>query len=117
METRAKYGNRKVEIDGLRFDSGAEARRYRELVLLQDAGQIACLEQHPRFDLAPSVVLDGRKHPPLRYTADFRYIDLGRFSQDVVEDVKSAASRTTAYKMRRHLMKAVHGIEVREVSS
>jgi hypothetical protein len=112
-EQPAKYGNRKITVDGLTFDSRAEARRYGELKLLQAAGEIRDLEMHPRFDLVPGVVLDGRKRPPIRYTADFAYWENG---ERVVEDVKSPASKTTAYKMRRHLMKHERGIEIREVS-
>ena len=63
------------------------------------------------FELAQAVVLDGRKRPPLRYVADFVYRDSA--GQMVVEDVKGV--RTQGYRIKRHLMLAVHGIEVREV--
>ena len=36
-----KYGAEPVTVDGIRFDSKLEARRYCELVLLQKAGEIA----------------------------------------------------------------------------
>jgi hypothetical protein len=43
-DQRPKYGNRKTEIDGYLFDSQAEARRYKELKLMQAAGEIDTLE-------------------------------------------------------------------------
>ena len=35
---RPKYGNRKVKAEGMTFDSAKEERRYRDLVLMQRAG-------------------------------------------------------------------------------
>jgi hypothetical protein len=111
-ESRAKYGNRRVEADGYVFDSLREMRRYRELSLLLAAGEIADLEIHPVFELVAGVVLDGRRKPALRYAADFSYLDRATDLR-VVEDVKGV--RTDVYRIKRHLMKAMLGIEVREV--
>ena len=46
-----KYGNKKVIVDGITFDSRREARRYRELKLLERAGQIQNLELQKEFEL------------------------------------------------------------------
>lgn len=108
----SKYGSVRVVVDGIAFASKAEARRYGELKLLYEARRISDLQVHPRFDLVPGVTLDGRRRPPMRYTGDFAYWE---GDERIVEDVKSPASKTTAYKMRRHLMKYMVGIEVREV--
>lgn len=106
----------KVEADGYTFDSKREYQRYRELKLMQAAGEIACLEVHPRFELANAVVVDGRKKRALRYTADFQYIVREPdYSRHVIEDVKSPRFRTAAYRMRKHLMKAVLGLDITEV--
>jgi hypothetical protein len=110
----SKYGNRKVICNGGTFDSKRELQRYQELLLLQKAGQICCLERQPSFELVPGVVLYGRKRPPLKYTADFSYFVTAR-GLEVIEDVKSKASRTEAYIIRRHLMRHVHGMEITEV--
>lgn len=111
-----KYRNEPVVVDGIRFDSGREARRYQELLLLQKAGQIEDLETQPVYILAPSVKFDGerRAKPALRYKADFRYRELPA-GNTVVEDVKSVATMTQPYRIRRHLMLSVHGIQVREI--
>ena len=45
-----KFNARSVDIDGHRFDSAAEGRRYATLAALERAGKIAELELHPRFD-------------------------------------------------------------------
>lgn len=105
-----KYHARRTEIDGVSFDSKAEAARYLELKLLQTAGVIAALEIHPSWQLVVNGVLIGR------YTADFSYYDR-QAGRDVVEDVKSAPTRTRDYVLRRKLMQACHGIEVQEVGT
>ena len=38
--TGNKYGSRKVEVNGIMFDSKREAARYQELLLLEKAGDI-----------------------------------------------------------------------------
>lgn len=37
---QSKYKNKTIECDGLKFDSVKEARRYRELKILERAGEI-----------------------------------------------------------------------------
>jgi hypothetical protein len=112
MPAKSKYRNQKVTVDGFTFDSQKEARRYADLLALQRAGKISNLELQVPFVLAPSVVLDGRKKPALRYVADFAYDEEGK---RVVEDVKSAATRKLpVYRIKAHLMLSVHGIAIKE---
>lgn len=105
---RSKYGAVKTVIDGLTFDSKAEARRYNELQLLLRAGEITRLEMQPRIRF----MLDGAVM--FTYVADFRYYDL-RLHQEVVEDVKGV--RTAVYKLKRKLIQAQHGITITEVKA
>ena len=110
-----KYRNRKVTIDGITFDSKREAGRYQELKALAARNLIEDLRHQVPFELAPGVKFsdESRKKPALRYVADFAYRLDGRL---VVEDVKSAiTAKAAAYRIKRHLMLSVHGIEVREV--
>lgn len=104
---RSKYRNQPVDLDGHRFASKAEARRYSELVLLERIGDIADLELQPRYPL----VVEGQKIAT--YVADFRYQRDGR---TIVEDVKSPASRTPVYRLKAKLLRALHGIEIAEIS-
>jgi len=101
----SKY--KSVKTEG--YASKAEARRAAELKLMERAGSISGLREQVIFELAPSVIVQGRKRPPLRYIADFAYIEDG---QQVIEDVKGF--RTDVYRIKRHLMATVHGIEIRE---
>lgn len=110
-----KYRNQKVVIDGITFDSKREAGRYQELQALAARNLIEDLRHQVPFELAPGVRFSDEKRakPALRYVADFAYRLDGRL---VVEDVKSAiTAKAAAYRIKRHLMLAVHGIEVQEV--
>ena len=102
---RNKYNNRKSTIDGIKFDSKAEARRYGELKLLVSAGEITDLKCHPRFRLLDGVTWNGERYRPVNYTGDFQYREGGK---TVVEDVKSRATKTTAFVLRMKLWISQH---------
>lgn len=68
---RSKYGNKKVQIDGITFDSKAEARYYSELKIREKAGEILFYRLQPRYRLMDSFEKDGKKHRAIDYVADF----------------------------------------------
>jgi hypothetical protein len=113
MFGKQKYSNKKTVVDGVTFDSKAEAKRWHELLLLVRAGQIADLERQVRYELAPSVKFpgDARAKPALTYWADFRYC-IRETGTVIVEDTKGVA--TEAYRIKKHLMMSVHGIAVKD---
>jgi len=108
----SKYGAIKTEVNGIMFDSKAEARRYGQLIMLERAGIIAGLTRQMTFVLAPSVKFEGAKKakPALRYVADFIYSD-SNTGKIVVEDVKGVI--TPLFRVKQHLMKHLHGIDIR----
>lgn len=112
-----KIPHTRVELDGYKFDSKAEARRYQELKLLAYNGDIENLEVHPSFDL---MVLPRDDKPEVRvgkYTADFQYWDKEK-RKFIVEDVKGgSATKTEAYMLRKRMVEAMYGIEVVEVQA
>ncbi|OTT04035.1 DUF1064 domain-containing protein [Acinetobacter pittii] len=113
---RNKFNSSKIKLDGKTFDSTKEYNRYIELKALQQRGEIFGLEHHTKFELAPSVKIEGEKRtkPALRYFADFTYYLIN--GEYIVEDVKSVATRKLpSYRNKKHLMKTVHNIDVREV--
>lgn len=111
-EVKRKYGNQPIEINGISFDSKAESRYYAYLQSLLKSGAIKDLRLQVPFELAPSVVIGGRKRPALRYVADFTYERDGKV---IVADVKGVSP--DAYRIKRHLMKSVHGIDIEEIRS
>ena len=95
----AKYGNRKVEHDGYVFDSAAEAARYRELSLLENAGAITDLRVHSRYELQKAFqTAAGVRLSAIHYESDFDYWERGK---KIVEDVKGV--ETAAFKLKRKL--------------
>lgn len=116
VERRAsKYKSEKVEHAGITFDSKKEAKRYAQLEQMQLAGIITELRRQVPFVLAPAVRLNGepRKKPALRYFADATYMLRGQL---VIEDTKSAITRKLdTYRIKKHLMATVHGIQITEV--
>lgn len=107
-----KYGNAKVTINGEKFDSKREARRYQELLLLQKAGKIANLQRQVKYVLIPAQRIDGKVvERECYYAADFVYRDVAT-GKEIVEDSKGM--RTKDYIIKRKLMLYVHGIRITE---
>lgn len=110
---KRKYNNQPTERNGIKFDSRKEANRYEELMLLLKAGEISDLKLQPQFTLQESYVTpEGERIRAIRYVADFSYWQEGDM---VVEDVKSKATATAQYKMKKKLMQERFGISVKEV--
>lgn len=103
-----KYRNVKTVVDGRTYDSKAEARRAQELLWREQAGEITNLEAQPVYP----IVVNGRHI--CDYRADFRYVETAT-GQTVIEDVKSGPTKTPTYRLKKKLVRAVHGIEITEV--
>lgn len=96
----SKYHAKKTIVDGITFDSKAEARRYSELKLLQMGKRIKDLCLQPKFELQAGFAHKGKKIQAINYIADFQYIDCDTGAV-VVEDVKGMRTRefNLKYKM------------------
>lgn len=104
---RSKYGNRVTMVDGERFPSALEARRWSQLRLLAHAQAITELRRYPRFDF----VVNGQHI--CSYIGDFAYTEKGRA---VVEDTKGFATRE--FIIKRALLRALYPeIDFREIKS
>lgn len=107
----SKYYNQKITVDGITFDSRKEYRRYRELCLMERAGEIDNLERQVKFELIPTQKKNGKVVERVcSYVADFVYNENG---EQVVEDAKGV--RTKEYKIKRKMMRWLYGIEIKEV--
>lgn len=112
------------------FDSVKEYRKFRELSLLEKAGEITDLKRQVEFELLPAqyeeiptgeVYKRGeQKGQPkmkrvclelsVKYIADFTYTENGK---QVVVDTKGF--RTKDYILKRKMMLHFHGIKIKEV--
>ena len=117
---RHKYGAVSTVIDGVRFASKKEARRYGELKLLEKAGHIARLQLQRRFELcAPKTNLRGDvtdkdwMNTVGYYVPDFCYDELTQAAtRFIVEDVKGV--RTQVYALKKRWFEAQYGITIME---
>jgi hypothetical protein len=103
----SKFGNVKTVVDGLRFDSKKEAKRWTDLKLLEKTGMISDLQRQVRIELVPK----GPKNRAVHYVADFTY--KGALGEIHVEDVKGY--RTDVYKLKRALFAHRYQMEIEEV--
>ena len=122
--SRSKYKAKKIEVDGIVFDSKKEGRRFQELSIMQQAGIIKDLKRQVKFELLPAQRMPdevgkrgGIKKGKLlerevSYYADFTYtvVETGQY---VVEDTKGF--RTADYILKRKMMLYFHGIRIKEV--
>ena len=107
-----KYNAIKTTVDGITFDSQAEARRYQELKLLERSGEITGLELQPTFDILPKHKdIEGKTVRSMNYRADFRYLSGGQL---IVEDVKGM--KTQVYRLKKKLVEYIYKIKITEVN-
>ena len=112
---RSKYRAQKTIVDGVCFDSKTEARRYTDLLILQQAGIISELKCQPAFVLLEGFKdITGKREQAIKYTADFEYFEDGR---RIVEEIKSrATAKARDWSLRKRLFKSRYReIELRVV--
>jgi hypothetical protein len=102
----SKYGAIPVEIDGIRFASKAEGRRYLELKQLESAGAIRGLALQTSFPFVIGVDM------MFTYVSDFFYEDV-KTGRRIIEDVKGVA--TPVYKLKKKIIEKYYGIKITEI--
>jgi hypothetical protein len=95
-----KYHSRKAIVDGIKFDSLKEAKRYNELKILEKANEITELRLQVKFELQPSFKKEGKTYRKIEYIADFTYYD-NKLNKYIVEDTKGY--KTEVYKLKKKL--------------
>lgn len=121
QKPQGKYGNQKEvrQVNGneIIFDSRKEARRYDELYLLWKAGRIREFKLQPEFTISEAYTTpEGVKVRPIKYRADFSYEEqVGEHWRKVVEDVKSEATKTRVYEIKKKLLMERLGIIIKEI--
>ena len=112
---KSKYKSVKTEVDGIIFDSKKEAKRYKELRLLEKEGLVSNLKLQVPYLLCPAQLgadYNGKQitlRREMKYIADFVYKVDG---VEVINDAKGY--RTKEYKQKKNLMKKIYGIEIYE---
>lgn len=118
-----RYPHKKKEVDGILFDSTAEADVYVILKRLAAEGRISDLKRQVPYELIPEVreeyvkhlktkdkVLTRQVQKNITYVADFVYLKDGR---KIVMDVKSKATAgDPVFQLKKKMMRAILGISV-----
>lgn len=118
-----KYHNQPDSRGNLHFDSKKEARRYDELMLMLKAGQIRNLRLQQQYTLQESYITEtGERVRAIHYVADFAYerpTAPDKYGTvvwlPVVEDVKSRATKTAQYEMKKKLLQEHFNLTITEV--
>lgn len=103
---RGKFNNRFTRIDGIKFDSIAEAARYVQLI--NDPSVVMLI---PCKNLRAKKVF--KFACGVKYIPDFTYYQRDDPGSMIVEDVKGKI--TEVFSIKRKLMKEEFGIEVQQI--
>jgi hypothetical protein len=99
-QRNGKYNAKKVIVDGIKFDSQAEAQYYSHLKSREFNGEIAGFKPQPEYTLQPSFVNPrGKKILPIKYKADF-LVHYPDGTQEVI-DVKGM--ETADFKLKKKM--------------
>ncbi|KIL79098.1 DUF1064 domain-containing protein [Bacillus badius] len=98
-KARSKYGSKKVVVDGITFDSKAEARYYKHLKRLQANDQILFFRTQPRYLLQEAFTKNGVLHEKIEYAADFEV----HHKDGSIEVIDIREAETEAFKIKRKL--------------
>jgi hypothetical protein len=100
---KLKYRNTKIEVDGIKFDSKAEYKRYTELKLFERVKNISDLQLQVKFELQPSFKdQNGKQQRAITYVADFVY---KKGNNVIVEDLKSViTAKDSTYRLKKKML-------------
>lgn len=98
---KTKYNNKKIEIDGIKFDSKDESLYYLDLKASKEQGHIIDFELQPKYELIPKFKYRGENRRAITYTPDFKVTTVGGTTYLV--DIKSMGTATQQGELRRKL--------------
>ena len=102
MATKNKYGNHKVTVDGITFDSKDEAKFYSYLLKSKAEGHIINFELQPKYELQPKFKdMDGKSYQAITYSPDFLIYNLDESLECI--DVKSMGTATQQGELRKKM--------------
>ena len=111
-----KMRNIRIEIDGIKFQSIKEGKRYSDLKMLVRAGLISHLIVQPKAYIVMDKKFNVSKNRHITYRLDFKYYDI-ELRKTVHEDVKGRKKGTQydLFMLKKCLMKQIYNIDVIEM--
>jgi Protein of unknown function (DUF1064) len=109
---KTKYGNKKVVLDGITFDSEMEAKYYSHLKLLRSKGIVKEFELQPKFVLLDSFKKNGKTYRAITYNADFTVY----YADGKIEVIDVKGMITQQFELRRKLFEHRYPYELKLVT-
>lgn len=109
QDRKSKYGNIKTEYNGTVFMSRKEARYAEQLDILKKASKDHERVVSYEMQVPYKIIVNGKYI--CKYLADFRVL----YADDHTEIIDVKGVRTNTYSLKKKLVEAIHGIEIREV--
>lgn len=101
MYIRHKFKAKPQELDGIKFPSKKEAKRYRELKTLQELGEVLFFLRQVPFHLEAGV----------KYVCDF--LVFWTSGEVTIEDVKGI--KTDMYILKKKMVEATYPVTITEI--
>ena len=101
MILRHKFSAISVELDGIKFSSKKEAKRYQELKLLQRSGELLFFLRQVPFHLPANI----------KYICDFMLF--WKNGEITIEDVKGF--KTPMYTLKKKQVEAIYPVFIQEI--
>ena len=124
-QSKSKFHNEPVTVDGVRYDSKGEHQRFCFLRMLEQAGEISNLRYHVNYELIPAIKEEVVEHLKTKdkivtktvqsaryYEADFVYV-VNKTGEEVVEDFKG--QETDLFKFKAALFFYIYKKQIRIV--
>lgn len=110
--TKSKYNNRKVEFEGIQFDSAMELKYYKYLLQLQAEGVVSEILMQKTYIIFDGYTKDGRKVLPIKYIADFEV----HYADGTIEVVDVKGMETKDFKIKKKLFEHRYPFELKLVT-
>lgn len=110
-----KFFNKKVIVEGIKFDSTKEANTYLKLKDLEKKGKIKDLELQKEYVLQESFKINNKTRRAIKYRADFVYYDIKEQKIHVIDVKSKFTAKDKVYRLKKKLFEYKYGIELEEV--
>ena len=104
----SKYRNQPITLDGIRFQSKAEARYYSQLKLREKAGEVYGVELQKPFVITINGILI------CTYRCDFSFYD---HKEDRVRVIDVKGFSTPVFKLKAKMVKAQYGVTIEVIKA
>ena len=105
-----KYKNKKIEYDGILWDSKKEMSYYIKFKLMEKSGEISELKRQVKYELQPKYQFKGKSIRQILYIADFTYKKNG-----IIHVIDVKGYRNEIYKLKKKIFEYKYGIEIEEM--